>query len=121
MQGEDGLTIPSGSALLAIRGRAEVAVPLVAELQQNHPNPFNPVTTITFSVPGEAGSTRMLQDVSLEVFDLLGRRVATLVNDTRTPGVYTTTFDASKLSSGTYLYRLTAGSFTAVRRMMLVK
>ena len=55
------------------------------------------------------------------MYDLLGRQVATLVDEEKAPGSYTVTFDASNLSSGTYLYRLTAGGYTATRRMMLVK
>ena len=93
-----------------------------AALAQNYPNPFNPATTITFAVPSSAGTSRLSGTVvSLQVFDVLGRQVATLVNDTRAPGVYTVQFDASSLASGTYIYRLTAGGYTATRRMMLVK
>lgn len=92
--------------------RTERAAEVPAEfaLEQNYPNPFNPVTTITFAIPHQADRG-----------DLLGRPVATLVDDTRAPGVYSVPFDASSLASGTYLYRLTAGAFTATRRMVVVK
>jgi hypothetical protein len=83
-------------------------------LQQNYPNPFNPTTTITFQTP-QSGF------VSLKVFDLLGREVATLVNGELQAGTYETSFDASRLSSGVYLYELRAGSFVQTRRMMLMK
>ena len=85
-------------------------------LEQNYPNPFNPSTTIQFSIPvGTYGRT------SLQVYDLLGQRVATLADGEMDPGTYTVTFDAANLASGTYLYRLTAGGYTATRRMILVK
>lgn len=94
-------------------------LPAEFTLGQNYPNPFNPVTTITFAVPGT--SARTLHATSLQVFDVLGRPVATLVDDTRAPGIYSVTFDASHLASGVYLYRLTMDGFTATRRMMLLK
>jgi hypothetical protein len=104
-------------------------VPSEFSLEQNYPNPFNPATTITFAVPAtpdRAGTRPATQTagrlgVSVIVYDLLGRQVATLVDDTRGPGVYSVSFDASALSSGMYIYRLTAGGYTATRRMMLVK
>jgi hypothetical protein len=84
------------------------------KLSQNYPNPFNPTTTIEFSL----NST---QEVSLKVFDVLGREVATLVNERRAAGSYRVNFDASTLSSGTYFYRLQAGDVMESKKMMLVK
>lgn len=84
------------------------------ELHQNYPNPFNPTTTISFSLPQSA-------NVSLQVFDVTGRRVATLVDENRPQGTYNEVFDASSLSSGLYFYRLTAGSFSSVEKMVLIK
>ncbi len=83
-------------------------------LGQNYPNPFNPTTTITFSLPQES-------DVNLGVFNLLGERVATLANKRMQAGSYTLPFDARYLASGTYFYRITAGSFVETKRMLLVK
>jgi hypothetical protein len=83
-------------------------------LQQNYPNPFNPTTVIRYSVAEMA-------NVKLEVFDVLGRSVATLVNDVKTPGAYTINFNARDLSSGTYFYRIEAGDFTSIKKMMLIK
>jgi hypothetical protein len=94
-------------------------VPRAFVLEQNYPNPFNPVTTIQYEVP--AGVSRQGGTVSLQVFDLLGRVVATLVNEPREPGVYSVTFDASRLASGAYICRLTTGALTATRRMLLLK
>ncbi|HQT91363.1 MAG TPA: T9SS type A sorting domain-containing protein, partial [Candidatus Kryptobacter bacterium] len=83
-------------------------------LSQNYPNPFNPTTVISYDIP-----KRSL--VSLAIYDVLGRRVQTLVNDQRQPGLYQVTFDASKLPSGVYFYRLTAGSFVKTRKLVLLK
>ena len=89
-------------------------IPANFSLSQNYPNPFNPVTNIKFSLP----SSGM---VKIVVFDLLGREVATLVNDEMSAGNYTVDFDASSLSSGVYFYRLDAGNFTQTKKMLLVK
>ncbi len=83
-------------------------------LSQNYPNPFNPLTTIKYFV-AQAGI------VTLKVYDFLGREVATLVNKKESQGIYSVTFDASKLSSGVYFYRLTAGKYMSTKRMMLIK
>jgi len=89
-------------------------VPEAYTLSQNYPNPFNPVTNIKFSVP-QAGI------VKLVVYDLLGNEVATLVSQQMNAGSYTVDFDASQLSSSVYFYKIQAGEFTAIKKMMLVK
>ncbi len=88
--------------------------PYSFSLSQNFPNPFNPSTMIEYTIADA-------QRVELVVYDLLGREVQTLVNDTQNPGSYNVMFNAQNLSSGIYFYRLTAGSFTEVKKMMLVK
>jgi Arylsulfotransferase (ASST)/Secretion system C-terminal sorting domain len=88
--------------------------PLSYQLFQNYPNPFNPVTNIRFSLS-------RLQFVKLEVYDLLGRLVATFVNEEKHAGEYDVEFNASSLSSGVYLYKLTAGGFFSIKKMMLLK
>ncbi|RJP63253.1 MAG: T9SS C-terminal target domain-containing protein [Ignavibacteriales bacterium] len=91
-------------------------------LQQNYPNPFNPVTTIKYTITHvETGYTPSLQNVTLKVFDILGREVATLVNENKVPGEYKITFNADGLSSGIYLYKLQAGNLTSVKKMTLIK
>lgn len=83
-------------------------------LDQNYPNPFNPGTTISFSISVRA-------NVTLKVFDMMGKEVATLVNGNTEAGSYKALFDASQLSSGMYFYTLTAGSFTSTKKMLLLK
>jgi hypothetical protein len=84
------------------------------QLHQNYPNPFNPNTVISFQLP--VGSR-----VTLKVFDLLGREVATLVNGQRSAGRHEVSFDASRLSSGMYMYRLETGNQIITKKMMLIK
>lgn len=84
------------------------------ELAQNYPNPFNPMTTIRYQIP-EGGF------VSLKVYDVLGKEVATLVNGAKEAGSHWVSFNASGLASGVYFYRLQAGGFAETRKMMLVK
>jgi len=92
----------------------EGGIPTAYGLAQNYPNPFNPETVIEFQLP-QAGPVR------LEVFSLLGERVAMLVDEPRTAGVYRERFDAASLPSGVYVYRLLAGGNVLTRKMLLVK
>jgi hypothetical protein len=92
----------------------EVGVPREYSLTQNYPNPFNPATIIEYAVAGNVQTT-------LAIYNVLGQEVATLVDDVQQPGVYTVEWDASAAASGVYFYRLTAGDFSATRRMILMK
>lgn len=83
-------------------------------LEQNYPNPFNPSTSIVYRVESR-------KSVELSVFDILGRKVATLVNEELQPGTYTRTFNADGLSSGVYYYRLSINGAVATRRMVLLQ
>ena len=88
--------------------------PLRYNLSQNYPNPFNPSTRIEFTLAKESS-------VDLKVFNILGQEVATLVHGNLTSGSHAVTFDAKNLASGMYIYRITAGDYTSVKRMMLLK
>ncbi|MDX2127838.1 MAG: alpha-amylase family glycosyl hydrolase [Chloroherpetonaceae bacterium] len=90
------------------------AIPRAFALEQNYPNPFNPSTSIRYSIP-TAG------EVSLKVFDILGREISTLATGRHDAGTFQVNFNAASLSTGVYFYRLTSGSFSQTRKMLLVK
>jgi hypothetical protein len=104
---------------LAFAGSAGVEedarlIPIDLQLQQNYPNPFNPTTTISYSLPARS-------DVSVIVYDLLGRAVATLAQGVDGPGTRSVSFDGSALTSGTYLCRLQAGGLSRSTKVLLMK
>ena len=88
--------------------------PITFNLEQNYPNPFNPSTVIKYSLP--AGG-----NVTVKVYDILGNEVRTLVSENKGAGNYSVTFDARGLPSGVYLYKLTAGNYTSVKKLVLLK
>jgi hypothetical protein len=90
------------------------AIPTKATLEQNYPNPFNPTTGIRYQVSG-------FSRVDLRVFDMLGREIATLVNEVKPPGSYRVTWDASNVPSGIYFCRLLVGNFEQTRKMVVLK
>ncbi|MFA5832503.1 MAG: M14 family zinc carboxypeptidase [Bacteroidota bacterium] len=92
----------------------EQSVPYTYSLAQNFPNPFNPSTTIQFSV-------EQLNRTSLRVYNVLGQEVAMLLDQDVAPGTYSINFDAKQLSSGVYFYRFTSGNYTSIKKMTLVK
>ena len=83
-------------------------------LDQNYPNPFNPSTAISYQLSA-------FGHVTLKVYDVLGNEIKTLVNEYKPAGKYTINFDASKLASGVYFYRLQAGNYIDVKKLMLLK
>jgi len=89
-------------------------IPVVFSLHQNYPNPFNPVTLINFDIPHQSA-------VTLRVYDILGREAALLVNEVKPAGSYSVQFDAGRLTSGIYFYKLDAGAFSEVKKMIVVK
>jgi len=93
---------------------AEVTLPVAYSLEQNYPNPFNPSTTIRFSLPERSR-------VNLAVYNNLGQQVAVLQNGEQEAGYHEVTFDASRLPSGVYFYRLQAGSYVETRKLCLVR
>ena len=97
--------------------------PIEFSLSQNYPNPFNPSTKIKYSIPSIVGNghAHSTTDVTLKIYDILGREVATLVNKEQKAGNYEVKFDANELTSGIYFYRLQSGSFNESKKMLLVK
>ena len=91
-----------------------VSAPITYELFQNYPNPFNPVTTIKYQTASDG-------IVKLTVYDVLGREIKKLVNGFQSAGVYESKFDASDFSSGVYFYKLQAGNFEQLKKMMIIK
>jgi len=124
--GISGLQIlPAQCEMTSITDDGSVApsFPMAFSLSQNYPNPFNPTTSITYEIP--VGSEEGVPMV-LEVFNLRGQRVATLVDGVKTPGSYTVLWNGRDdsgrpLSSGTFLYRIEAGDFTSTRKMVILK
>lgn len=102
-----------GSATTDVPGRG-ASLPRTFVLEQNFPNSFNPTTKIQFEIPDE-------RIVTLRVYNILGQEVATLVNDRLDAGHYRTEFNGTGLASGTYIYKLQAGSFTATRKFQFVR
>jgi hypothetical protein len=122
----DNLRIHSGT-VTAIHVSDE-PLPSVFSLEQNFPNPFNPSTVIQYSIPAvKTGHAPSLHEVTLKVYDVLGREVAVLVNEHQSPGDYKVEWDATGLASGVYLYSInvetTIGSagFTRVKKMVLLR
>ena len=115
---DDPLTVEAAPDYAAIARETSsedfADAPRTYSLDQNYPNPFNPTTTIRFTIPES-------QDVRLDVYNVLGQRVATLVNTQMTAGTHAVPFDATRLASGMYIYRLQAGEFVQQRKMMLIK
>jgi hypothetical protein len=99
---------------LNVSAISEDRLPELFTLEQNYPNPFNPSTSIPFALPT---SSR----VSLTVYNMLGQRVLTLVDEVKPAGVYEVKFNAVKLSSGMYVYRIQAGDFVAIKKLIFLK
>jgi N-acetylneuraminic acid mutarotase len=99
---------------IVTRIKDELPIPLVFYLTQNYPNPFNPSTTIKYQLPHRS-------NVSLKIYDIIGNEIAELVNEEQEVGYYNAEFNAAKLSSGVYFYRLKAGSYVETKKMILLK
>ena len=121
--GMSGVVISDANTLVIDAGAAlaidESLIPEVFALHQNYPNPFNPVTNIQFDIPEES-------EVRMEIYNLMGQRVATLVNNTLEPGFHAVKWNGTndfgkQLSSGMYIYRISANNFTSVKKLILMK
>jgi len=106
--------LPLSDIITAVKQPALPSSPKSFVLWQNYPNPFNPSTIIVYDIPE-------LSHVIMNVYDVLGRKVETLVDTERLPGHYQVTFNASRLPSGVYFYRITAGSFVETKKLMVLK
>jgi hypothetical protein len=104
----------SGTFKYSSEAEVTVAVPTSFALGQNYPNPFNPSSVIGYSLPVNGL-------VTLKVYDVIGREVSTLVNETKDAGSYKVTFNASKLASGVYFYRMQAGNYISMKKLLLLK
>lgn len=117
--GQVNISTNGGSIVIpidyAVDVKKEVGLPMEYSLSQNYPNPFNPSTTIEFAIP-------KADDVSLIIYDMLGRDVATLVNERLSAGNYKVQYSAAeKLSSGVYIYRLKTNSYISTKKLLLIK
>lgn len=90
------------------------SIPTSFKLEQNYPNPFNPETTINFQLPE-------MSNVQIKVYDILGNEISTLINEAKQPGNHSVKFNAEKLPSGVYFYKLVAGKYFATKKMMIIK
>jgi hypothetical protein len=94
--------------------RTKVNSPMEFSLEQNYPNPFNPTTVISYQLP-------VISNVKLSVYDVLGKEVTTLVNEQKPAGNYTVQWNAAGLPSGIYFYKLQAGTYTATKKLVVIK
>jgi len=113
--GDDGKDLGYlGDIATAIQNEVVQQVPQTYSLNQNYPNPFNPTTTIRYNIPKS-------ENVRISVYNVLGQEVAVLLNEKVNAGNHTVEFKAANLSSGIYIYRMEAGSFTSYKKMIIMK
>ena len=108
-----GLLVYRGGGVVSLKNES-IIIPKGYSISQNFPNPFNPVTTIDFSVP-------KYSMVTIKVFDILGREITTLINENKSPGNYSVDFNATNLSSGIYVYTMECDEFFYSRKMAILK
>ena len=100
--------------IVGVENSNESKIPKEYVLKQNFPNPFNPTTVISYSLPEQ-------KKVSIDIYNILGEKVVELVNKTQNAGNYKVNFNAGNLTSGTYIYRIKAGNFVQAKKMILIK
>jgi len=115
----------ASAASVVVDGVTEPTLPFDFSLSQNYPNPFNPTTTIQFEIGRDQGGAAT-RDVRLDIFNVLGQRVTTLVDDALSPGRYEIVWDAtnksgSRVATGLYLYRLKVGNESQAKKMLFLK
>ncbi|MBI1931311.1 MAG: T9SS type A sorting domain-containing protein [Ignavibacteriales bacterium] len=109
---EDTLTLTN--KLTGVGNDQGSIIPTEFKLEQNYPNPFNPTTTIRYQIP-------VNKHVTIKVYDVLGKEVATLIDEYKPAGIYKLEFNASNFSSGVYFYKLIAGKYIDVKKMILLR
>ena len=112
-------TTSGGETITSVHEFNNASIPANFKLYQNYPNPFNPTTKIEYSIP-YVGTSRDLS-VRLIVYDVLGREVKTLVNKQQPSGNYEVEFNAARLASGIYFYRLQVGNYSATKKLVLLR
>jgi hypothetical protein len=112
--GLQAIAMRTDSSVSNVQGEHKSGIPLSFALHQNYPNPFNPATRIEYDVP-------VASRVRLLVYDLIGRGIATLVDENQSPGFKSIDFHSGELASGIYFYRLSAGAYTATKKLLIVK
>ncbi|RJP64835.1 MAG: T9SS C-terminal target domain-containing protein [Ignavibacteriales bacterium] len=110
----EGLSVFNEGGIVSVKEKYTHSLPNEFFLSQNYPNPFNPSTTIRYSIPE-------LSNVSIKVYDVLGREVATLVDEEKPAGNYQVQFNAENLKSGIYFYTLKAREFSQTKKLTLLK
>jgi len=110
----NGIMIFSNSPLVSLDLENQNLQPTQMALHHNYPNSFNPTTTIRFDLPRSSF-------VTLKIFDILGREITTLVNESRSPGAYTAEWNGKDFASGIYFYRIEAGDYKETRKLVLQK
>jgi len=118
MKGTGQTAITNADIRLMVRIGGVASLPVQFSLEQNYPNPFNPGTQFEFRIPDRHTGGIL---VTLKIYDILGREVATVLNEVKQPGVYREEWTAKNLPTGIYTYRLVAGSFTSAKKMLLIR
>lgn len=127
---DNGIIVGAGGTILRTTNGGNIPtgiqnngneIPGSFSLSQNYPNPFNPSTKINFSIPPSSMNKGLQPLVRLVVYDIIGNEIEVLVNENLSPGSYSVDFNASPLPTGTYFYRLNAGSFTDTKKLVLIK
>jgi photosystem II stability/assembly factor-like uncharacterized protein len=121
--GKEGAILKYVPPIVNSASEYNVVIPKTFELFQNYPNPFNPSTKIRYEIPDQSalGGRNDNNLVILKVYDVLGNKVATLINEEKSPGVYEVEFNADELVSGVYLYRLNVGEYRLTKKMILLR
>ncbi|TAK54745.1 MAG: T9SS type A sorting domain-containing protein, partial [Bacteroidetes bacterium] len=128
MRGNKRIQITSSESKIRLRLAGFSELPTVFALEQNYPNPFNPLTIIRYAVPApsgrdldEVGQLPLQTAVTLKIYNILGQEIITLVNEIQEAGYKSVEWNATNLPSGFYLYKLSAGAFTDVKKMLLIR